>query len=254
MQSFARVANGSRDAVDQRMRQKRLIAGLVLAISLLLSAGAFAFPIVGALVCPICYGFDALGDNTFVENSLTTAEREQVADVVAEARSRVRAFYGDLTARPRILVCHTERCDQRLGGGGARGSSLIDVGLRLSARGVEPVIASHELSHIELHHRLGRLRFLTGAIPAWFDEGVAVVVSDDPRYLAPIGAPNRCLVKTDDPLPSGAREWTTRAREDDHLYAKAACRVVQWLSTNGGPAAATQLLQELSTGISFEDA
>ncbi|MFG1943168.1 hypothetical protein [Nonomuraea sp. NPDC048826] len=50
----------------------------------------------------------------------------------------------------------------------------------LSPRGADPVIASHELSHVELHTRLAGAE-----VPQWFDEGLAVVVCGDPRYLAP---------------------------------------------------------------------
>src|SRR5207244_6669253 len=130
-----------------------------------------------------------------------------VADVFEEARNRVAGFYGGLDAAPRVLVCVSEDCYRRIGGAGSRGTSLSDVALRLSPRGIDPVIAAHELSHIELHHRIGNIRHLMGAIPAWFDEGVAVVVSDDRRYLAPPDAAERCLVRSDEKLPTGIFEW-----------------------------------------------
>jgi len=236
------------------MRKRLLIIAIIAAIPLLLSAGVLAFPMAGALACPMCYGLDPLGADTFVEHGMTPAERAHVADVLAEARNRVRAFYGELEATPRILVCSTEPCDRHLGGGGARGSSPGDIGLRLSPRGIDPVIASHELSHIELHHRLGLVRFLGSAVPAWFDEGLAVVVSDDPRYLAPIGNPDRCLVKSDESLPSAMREWTGGVSKDSQLYAKAACRVATWLLTSGSPSAVTRLVKRLSNGARFQDA
>ena len=53
--------------------------------------------------------------------------------------------------------------------------------LLLSPRGLNAVITSHELTHIELHHRIGSFRSWR-TIPAWFDEGLAVLVSEDPRY------------------------------------------------------------------------
>jgi hypothetical protein len=36
---------------------------------------------------------------------------------------------------------------------------------------------------------------MTNSIPAWFNAGVAVIVSDDGRYLAPTDAPDRCFVR-----------------------------------------------------------
>ena len=51
----------------------------------------------------------------------------------------------------------------------------------LPPRGLNEVIISHELTHIELHSRVGVLRSWR-SIPSWFDEGLAVLVSQDPRY------------------------------------------------------------------------
>lgn len=236
---------------------RRVITALIAAPVLMIlgTAGTvFAFPVAGAVACPTCYGLELLDANTFVEKSMATAARTHVAEVLAEGRNRVRAFYGSINAGAYILVCRTERCYQRLGGRGARGSSFLDLTLRLSSRGIDPVIASHELSHIELHHRLGRLHFLIGAVPAWFDEGIAVIVSDDPRYLAPAGNPDRCLVRSDEPLPTGMLEWNRRAGEDNQLYAKAACRVSEWISARDGGAAVKRLLGRISRGTPFEAA
>lgn len=41
-------------------------------------------------------------------------------------------------------------------------------------------ILSHELTHAELHYRVGVSRS-AHSIPHWFDEGLAVLVSQDPR-------------------------------------------------------------------------
>src|SRR5215471_7677348 len=100
----------------------------------------------------------------------------------------------------------------RIGDGEARGTSFLDIALRLSPRGIDPVIASHERSHIELHHRVGRIHFLIGAIPAWFDDGPPSWLSDDPRDLAPDGIADRCLARSDELLRSGASEWGRQAR------------------------------------------
>ena len=53
--------------------------------------------------------------------------------------------------------------------------------LLLSPRGLDMVMAAHELSHIELHNRVGVFRSWRET-PGWFDGGFAVLVSEDPRY------------------------------------------------------------------------
>ena len=235
-----------------------LIVGLaVAALALLGAAGTvLAFPFGAAAACPSCYGLDRFGDNGFIEPTASPQQRGHVLDVLEQARGRVVGFYGGLETRPRVLVCVSADCYRRIGGIGSRGTALFDVALQLSPRGIDPVIAAHELSHIELHYRLGRIRHLMGAVPAWFDEGVAVVVSDDRRYLAPAGAPDRCLVRSDEPLPTGTFEWIREASRYDtrQLYAKSACRVADWMARKGGPAAVLWLVARISSGTSFADA
>jgi len=101
----------------------------------------------------------------------------------------------------------------------------------------------------------GLLRSLTKGIPAWFDEGVAVIVSDDRRYLGPVGLPDRCLISSDEPLPSGMLQWNRRAGEhDSHIYAEAACRVSQWMYGRGGSEAVANLILMVSNGTPFSQA
>jgi hypothetical protein len=134
----------------------------------------------------------------------------------------------------------------------ARGRSLAAFGLVLAPGGLDPVIIAHERSHIELHGRLGLVRFLAGGVPAWFDEGLAVVVSEDPRYLRPAGAGDRCRAAAAGPLPSGVRDWAHRAGADRELYARAACRVLRWMDAAGGPAAVSALIRRVAAGERFD--
>jgi hypothetical protein len=62
-----------------------------------------------------------------------------------------------------------------------------------SPRGADVVIAVHELAHAELHRRIGVVTTLSRSVPRGFDEGLAVVVSDDPRYRA--AGPDRCRIE-----------------------------------------------------------
>jgi hypothetical protein len=190
--------------------------------------------------------------DTFVDRGMPADERIQLADVLSEARQRVTAFYGSSTSDPRVLVCSTESCYRNIGGHGERGKAFLHFALILSPRGFNPVIATHELSHIEFHGRLGFRRSLTNAIPAWFDEGLAVIVSNDQRYLAPPEAPDRCLVKTDKPLPGTMSEWNSAAgKQDSHVYAEAACRVSEWMSKRDGSRGVANLVRMVSAGMPF---
>lgn len=240
-----------------RRRSALILGAAAAAVALLGTVGTVvAFPFGAAAACPSCYGLEGTGDNVFIERNAAPQQRAHVAAVLEQARGRVAAFYGELQTQPRILVCVSDDCYQRIRYVGSRGNAFGDLALELSPRGLDPVTAAHELSHMELHHRIGLVRYFLGAIPSWFDEGVAVVVSDDRRYLAPAGAADRCKVRSDEALPTGIIEWGRAIGEYDpkQLYAKAACRVVDWMAAKGGAAAVLRLVARISDGVPFAEA
>lgn len=224
-----------------------------LAILVLVGAAAahFGYRPAAAVICPTCYGFSAAVPGVFVESTTDAVAAKRALETIGSARDRVRHFYGTLESKPRILACLTEACYQRIGGGGSTGMALLDVALFLSPRGNRIVIASHEMSHIELHRRLGLRATVERKVPQWFDEGLAAMVSDDPRYLKPEGAVDRCVVETTEDLPTARSAWVIEAR-DRQLYAKAACRVVRWTIAHGGPKAVPALLSAVSKGATFQ--
>ncbi len=171
---------------------RRLIVGLAIGPSILagaaLATAMAIYPAAAAAVCPNCYGFERVAPHLFIERDADRALRANAENMVSQGRARVAAFYGGLSGSPRVLICTSEDCYRRVHGGRSKGMAFLRFALVLSPRGTTPVIAAHELSHIELHRRVGVVRILRQAVPQWFDEGVAVVVSDNPRYLAPLSA------------------------------------------------------------------
>lgn len=231
----------------------RSILALLAAFLLAAIVGlVLAFPAAGAFACPRCFGFESLGGNVFVEKTMNADLRAHARTTVAAARERVRDFYGDLLREPRVFVCAHEDCYRRFAGANSRGLAWLDLALMLAPDGVTPVIAAHELAHIELHARAGTWRSFRQVIPRWFDEGLAANVSNDPRYLAPGLGPARCRARTDDPLPSSRQDWMAQA--NDGLHAAAACRVSEWLAANGGVLAVTRLAKHIATGDTFDEA
>ncbi|MEV0230576.1 hypothetical protein [Nonomuraea sp. NPDC050786] len=235
------------------IRRKRWwIAGAVIAVLLTAAAAVtvIAFPSVAAVTCPGCYGLERLQPGVYAEPGLPQARRRQVSEVVEQANKRVRDFFGGRVGSPDVLVCLSDDCYRRIGGGRERGIAVLNRSVMLSPRGVDPVIASHELTHVELHARLDGAE-----VPQWFDEGLAVLVSDDPRYLAPAG--DRCLPdsRRSPPaaLPVTLDDWLRAASADPRLYAEAACQVSRWAEKNGGNQAVRTLVERLSAGQPFPD-
>lgn len=207
---------------------RRVLVGGTFAVLLALVVGvAVAFPAVAATTCPGCYGLDRVRSGLHVDPGASAEQRAQVTEAVDEGTRRVTAFFGDLRGHPEFLACLTDGCYSRIGGGGERGIAVLNRAVMLSPRGVDPVIAAHELTHVELHTRLGQR-----SVPQWFDEGLAVLVSDDPRYLRPAGEGDRCLVTPTGPLPETLDGWLHAASADAQVYAQAACAVSRWTATN----------------------
>jgi hypothetical protein len=228
---------------DRRFRGWRL---LPVALGVLLLAAVVgvvtAFPAVAATACPGCYGLQQVRPGLHVEPGLTAAQQRQVRDAVDEGTRRVAAFYGGLHSDPAFLACVTDACYERMGGGGERGVAVLNRAVMLSPRGIDPVIAAHELSHVELHALVG-----SASVPQWFDEGLAVLVADDARYLLPAGAGDRCRVPPAGPLPETLDDWLRAAGADQKIYAQAACAVSRWVAGND----LHELIADLAAGGVF---
>lgn len=220
-------------------RLAKMTLALCLGAGLGLGALLGFLPALRGGLCPGCYGMERVTPALWVEAAMPGHARAALAAEVAQARATIAAFYGPAQANLRILACLTDACDHRLGGRGAAAVtySLGPVSVvRLAPRGLDVTILTHELSHTETHARLGVLGQLTNRMPAWFDEGLSVVISDDPRYLAPGPGtgPGRCARAPHEILPATPADWARRAARDPMLYAEAACAVEVWLTAEGG--------------------
>ncbi len=209
---------------------------------------------VAAVGCPWCFGLEKAADGVYVESGMPEDARRHALQLLTQAENRVGRFYGGMQHTPRTLICATPRCFERIGGGGTRVGSLGSVGLLVAPEGTDVVLMSHELSHVELHGRAGLWHMEIGAIPAWFDEGVAVLVSDDPMYLAPARpGRDRCAAGPQADMPADPADWRAQLVErGDLLYAAAACEVDLWMISEGGPSAVPALLAKIREGEDFD--
>ncbi|GAA4607185.1 hypothetical protein BJY16_006199 [Actinoplanes octamycinicus] len=212
-----------------------IAVGIAATLGVAVGAVAVAAPSIAAVACPRCYGLTGLGGGVYAERDDDAYRR-----MVDAAGERVAAFYGGREAHARVLICATEACYRRIGGGGEKGRALRTDALLLSPQGANEVIAAHELAHLELNQRLGPAR---SKVPSWFNEGLAVLVSEDPRYLRP--GPDRCRVPYEQALTITRTDWSA-VRTDG--YPRAACVVSHWVADRGGPSAVLEMISDLRAG------
>ena len=193
------------------------------------------------------FGFVEISKNIYVNQSMPSSQRMDFLKTAQAAQARVSQFFGGLDGHPKILACSTEACFVANDFGATpKGQAYGSSALILSPRGLNIVIISHELTHIELHTRVGAVRSWR-AIPGWFDEGLAVYVSQDPRYTE-----EAWLRATDDgrnvpginTLTWGKGRWLLN-------YGTARHAVGKWYA-HAGQAGFMQLIAQVRNGTNFD--
>jgi hypothetical protein len=238
-----------------------LLVRIAAAVALIGTASLpFAAPTIAAAACPSCYGMQPIGENVFVDAAMSDNAKRNLQNTISAAEIPIATFFGSVSSRRVILACGNEDCETRLKSrleGAARVRAFAyDAGgyavIRFSPRGLSRVIIAHELTHVEVHERIGFLNHMRGAFPAWFDEGLAVLLSDDPRYLRPgRTAAERCQPTPDGELPSTPLAWDEMAGKSEWIYAKAACEVMRWMDANGGKEGVLSSLAKVAVGERF---
>lgn len=200
-------------------------------------------PVFRAYLCPSCFGLTEIEPHIYLEQT-DDATRTQIRANVLKAQRDIEAFFQPPFSLPTMLICLTEICQNRLGGSQALGLAYGTVFILISPKGANRTIITHELAHIAVGRQLGSLAMVSGRLPAWFFEGLAVIVSRDARYLTfPKGG------YPDVALPSSFREWRRRAElEHAQLYPAAAFKVSQWMDQNDGVFGVRVALKALAEG------
>jgi hypothetical protein len=153
------------------------LLGVVLVVSLFL---AWKPARSVTLLAPAMVGFVQAGSDIWVERSTNAEQRESILHAVAAAHERLRAFFGHQVGQPVVLACSTPGCFRRCGGIG-HGTTYFGNRVLLGPAALNVTKVIHEFTHVELAARVGAVRALL-RVPQWFDEGLAVMVSDDPAF------------------------------------------------------------------------
>ena len=199
---------------------------------------------------PSWFGFSEISEGVYVDDKMSPVQRQEFLKTLSLSKQRVSAFFGSTEVLSKVLACSTEECFVSHGGESAKGKAYGDSMLLLSPRGLDAVIASHELTHIELHGRVGTFRSWR-TIPSWFDEGLAVLVSEDPRFTEDAwlkATDNGCNAPKLENIGEmlGKGDWILS-------YGTARREVGAWY-LNAGRAGLERLISEVKNGSDFYSA
>lgn len=200
------------------------------------------------LFAPTWFGFVQIAEGIYVDEAMPPSQREAFLASADAAKARVSDFFGPLKGNPNIFACSTEACFVSYGGLTAKGTAYGSSRVLLSPRGLGLVTLSHELTHVELYRRVGDFR-AWHAIPPWFDEGLAVLVSQDPDYTMDtwLRATNNGRGAPALKLLGNAVPWA----EGQLSYGTARQVVGQWYSRVGSEGL-VRLIRGIQAGYDFD--
>jgi hypothetical protein len=237
------------------MTLRRLTVVVFVFLSIALAWLLRSEPHVRAYLCPACSGFRQVAPQIYVDQQATDAQINAVLQDLATAEGMVLDFYPERMSDPVWMLCLSGEC-------GVRTPPLplamayMNLFVFVYPDGATPTILAHELAHAELHQRVGSgWRFFSQAVPTWFDEGLAVYISQDTRYLdVEDGVVTGCTAGDWPQPPSDQRTFRRLgATEAAAIYTASACQVIDWLAHQGGAEAVVSLLSEIRAGGSFPE-
>ena len=125
--------------------------------------------------------FDKESHHVYVSRDTPPEVRNLLDHIIGQARERNISFWGTCESTPAIIYCHNPSDFKRYGSGtpGVAYLNPTQCYIVIGPDGLRTDIMSHEMSHVELFHKIG-WRASEFQKPAWFDEGLALML--DYRY------------------------------------------------------------------------
>ncbi len=224
------------------------------ALGVVLWAAAAHGGSLSAGVCPTCSGFTKIGNNIFIEKGASQSQIAAALEYEKNAIKDVRNYFPAFKAGQRTIVCHTIACEQKLGITQAKANTYRDWLVVVSSRGFEQTFFTHEYSHVALHEISGIGLNPSGIFPVWFDEGLAVIISKDKRYINPENKGlERCIDKDVKNVPNLQMQWGQYVAKDLMVYSRSACRVSLWLEKFGEPPVFNETITKMIVQKDFKE-
>ena len=248
------------------MKRRDPIAKLIMAVWFSVFASGCSTMNGFKLWMPEWFGMERVNNYMYADPNMSEQKRNNFVELVSDAKGSVENYFGSLMSYPDVFACSTEACYQQYGGVTSRAKAYGNSKLLLSPRGITTPVIAHEWSHAELYTQLGGYSNVK-KIPAWFNEGLAVMVSSEPSHSVEawndikrkgVLVPQISnLITKEDWLAAikkyGDEEASTNPNKSGVVYASAGHEVRMWFN-KGGTEKLAQFIELINQGINFEEA
>jgi len=113
---------------------------------------------------------------------LESVDMIEIAEkLYVNSQDYVQATVSNFEHRPKFIFCETQSCFEGFGFSKASAQSIGKVAIVVGPNGWKQHIVQHEMIHYIQNEKLGTIKFLS--MPAWFVEGMAYSLSQDPREV-----------------------------------------------------------------------
>ncbi len=231
--------------------QKRAVVAISAILAVLLLAAALAYTLVVSARFPysLIFSVEEIMENVYADKFADLSHRREALQAIHYARDRVQQHFGAVRSSPAWIVCVTESCYANAAGNGYRATTWGNFLIVISPSALNGHFFAHELSHAELGTRL--TRSAQARIPAWFDEGLAVLVSNDPRYVSKSGGE---ALASESELPVLYSDFKREIGVNyQKAYRAAYAKVAAW-HLRSGPQGIQQLIDRMNAGAEFDSA
>lgn len=185
--------------------------------------------------------------------------RQELLEMIEQAKDRVRSFFGDLHFQDEtiFIICDDGKLTRKLGED--HGTVIFSFPAEacyicISDEYLELDILTHEITHAELRSRLSAKA--QNAIPAWFDEGLALQNDyrenySEAQWVAQTDNGKNTVALEDMDTP--AEFYAGEAEDRRFRYLNAKHELYVWM-TEHGQHGLLELLEKLNDGAEFTTA
>ena len=230
----------------------KIIISSLVSLLVLAAVGFFQFTRQGYLCTISCRAaFVEIEENVYVTRDYAAAQEDTLHSLLADARARVEDFYGSREAEPVIVLSNDPKISARLGEKETytyrfpKYRSYICI----SEEYCNIDILAHELTHADLHSRLGIS--LAMKVPRWFDEGIATQNDWREKYDLNKWDSSNAVALED--MDTSAEFYAGTPEERHERYLSAKRELAAWMETHHREGLLA-LIDELKNGADFDTA